>query len=199
MDNVMTLFAKGETRYGGVNIPDSTEWDTSVDNSNRLEGTEADVQYETRKTVAGVQSAPRNFTRRIKIVRNAGATTLQAGDVVKWSTGYIGRRVEKNDSAETKCAGVVIDLLTSNGCVQYDMCAIVIIGWNYCTKTALDGGITAGDRLHGTATGTVATMAAPSSDQEALDFALNVVGTCITTAATALTTVLCDVCTGRLP
>jgi hypothetical protein len=192
MDNVMTQFAKGETRYGGVNIPDSGDWSTSIDNSNFQEGAEADVQYETKKTAAGVQSAPRNFTRRIKIVRNAGATTLAAGDVVKYSATYQGRRVEKNASANGKCAGVVIDLLTSNGCVQYDMCAIVIDGWCYATKATGDGGITEGAIVLATNDGKVATAGAPGSDQNSFDYACNLIGTCVTTTTTE-TTVLINV------
>jgi hypothetical protein len=109
MDNVMTQFAKGETRYGGVNIPDSGDWSTSIDNSNFQEGAEADVQYETRKTAAGVQSAPRNFTRRIKIVRNAGATTLQAGDVLMVGTDCLDDgsrpRAKAGDRVEISAPG----------------------------------------------------------------------------------------------
>ena len=193
MDNVLTQFAKGETRYGGVNIPASTDWDTSVDNSNFQEGAEADVQYELRKTAAGVQSAPRNWKRRIMVVRNAGATTLQAGDVVKWSAGYHFRRVEKNASAEGKCAGVVIDLLTSNGCVQNDMCAIVRRGPCWTTKAASDGGIAEGVRALATNDGKVAATSAPTDAQDAFDFACRKVGTAMTTAATEATTVLLNV------
>lgn len=193
MDNVLTQFAKGETRYGGVNIPDSSLWDTSVDNSNFQEGAEADVQYELRKTAAGVQSAPRNWKRRIMIVRNAGATTLQAGDTVKWNASFHRRRVEKNDSAEGKCAGIVIDLLTSNGCVQYDMCAIVRSGPCWATKASGDGGIAEGVRVVSTAGGKVEAVSAPSDSQDAFDFACRKVGTAITTAVTGATTVLINV------
>jgi len=199
MDNVLTAMAKGETYYKGVHIPDSSDWDLGATASNKFEGTEFDIQYETAKTAAGVQASPRGFSRRIRIVRNAGATTLQAGDTVIYTATYQGRRVQKNTSANAKMAGVVIDLLTSNGCVQNDLCAIVVSGWNYCTKTAGDGGITEGDRVMATATGTVASAGAPGSDQNSFDYACNVVGRCITTVATAITTVLCDVCTGRLP
>jgi hypothetical protein len=193
MDNVLTQFAKGETRYGGVNIPDSGDWDTSIDNSNFQEGAEADVQYELKKTVAGVQSAPRNWKRRIMVVRNAGATTLAAGDAVKWSAGFHRRRVEKNASAEGKCAGIVIDVLTSNGCVQYDMCAIVRSGPCWATKATGDGGIAEGVRVIATSGGKVESVSAPSDAQDAFDFACRKVGTAIVTAATGASTVLINV------
>ena len=182
--NILSFVPRNGTRYGGVNIPDSGEWDSGVDASNKLEGMEGDVAFETAKTEAGPVSQTRQWFRRCRLVRNSGATTLQAGDAVEWTAAYVGRRVTKADTANARCAGVVIDTLPSTGCIQNDMCLIVTEGPNKCTKATGDGGITELAEVMTTAAGVVATVGTPGTNTEAFQFAARRVGIAMETVTT---------------
>jgi hypothetical protein len=105
-----------------------------------MEGISYSIENRGPRVESGMMSplrTPKN--RRVMVVRNQGATKLQAGDCVKWSAGYVGKRVAKNDVDGGPCAGVVIDILWPAGCVQYDLCFIVIEGPNLCAKNNAGG------------------------------------------------------------
>jgi hypothetical protein len=185
--NVVTPFGFRETYFKG-DLP--TDYAVK---SKQIEGLALAMEdLAPRTTPAGTSEKRSAAMRTVICVRNAGATALSAGDAVKWSAGYIGKRVTKNDATAGPIAGIVIDCLIGT-CIQYDLCWIVFDGPCVATKAASDGGIAEGDAVLSTNAGKVGPPGVtPSADTAtgALADAINHAGYCQTAALTTDTSVL---------
>ncbi len=185
MDAIMTMLRQGTTYFQG-DVPSSSYWA----NSTFLEGTVTKAAVFDEKTAAGVQGRTRNWQRIVMAVRNSGATTLQAGDVVKWTTRHA--RVTKNDTDDGEVAGIVIDNLNSNGCVQNDICLIVREGPCYANKSTSES-FSAGDVVKGDNGGKVTAIGAPADATAARNQAINNAGKVLADAAASASQVLINV------
>ncbi len=185
MDAIMTMLRQGTTYFGG-DVPSSQYWAESV----FLEGTETKGAVFDPKSEAGVQGRTRNWQRKVMAVRNSGATTLQAGDAVKWTTRHA--RVAKNDVDDGEIAGIVIDNLNSNGCVQNDICLIVRDGPCYANKSTSEA-MSAGDVVKGDNAGKVTAIGAPADATAARNQAINNAGKVLVDTAASASQVLINV------
>lgn len=138
-------FQLGTTYFGG----DATAIDVTV--ATNLEGQEYWVEDDdyTAGTVGSMGSRS-GRKRKVRIVRNMNATTALAKEMHKLQTGgsathaLNGRIDGKTTSAATK--GYPVDeFLGSAGCVQYDLCYVVVDGLAVVkTDTAGDTNISLG-------------------------------------------------------
>ena len=136
-----------------------------------IEGAPGESEFKTPKTEAGVVGKTRNWIRYVEGFQNAGATTLQAGDVCEWVVRHATAQI--TSAVDVEIAGIVLDNLDSNGCVQYDMYALCIGGPCWANK-AITEAVSAGDLLRASAVaGELTAQDAPASDTEARDQVLN--------------------------
>lgn len=132
-DNVTGLFKRGQT-YNGPNKTLSSSYGQSV-------GIEGTVRYfddvDPSSGSPGVKSKRSDRVQTAMIVRNVSGITLLPKRIVKWASGYRGRRVDGycNATAE-EVAGVVDERLGSSGVRNYDLFWIQVKGPCLC-KTGL--------------------------------------------------------------
>lgn len=114
-DSVTQLPKLGQTFFGGR--PDSA---TVYGQSVSLEGTPHD--FNDTAAVAGPDGRRSGRRRRAVLVRNASTLTLEAKRIVKWQSGFRGRRVDGYCNVDSEAvAGVVDDTIGSNGVVPGDL------------------------------------------------------------------------------
>jgi len=136
-----------------------------------IEGAPGESEFKTPKTAAGVIGKTRNWFRDVEGFQNAGATTLQAGDVCKWTVRHA--TAEITDAVDIEIAGIVLDNLDSNGCIQYDMYALCVGGPCWANKATTEA-VSAGALMRASAVaGELTAQDAPVSDTEARDQVLN--------------------------
>ena len=149
-----------------------------------LEGVEKEFPDIRRGQSAGVKVQSSGLKRVAVLMRNAGAATVNAGDVVVMETAYFGRRHNgKSGSAGIAVAGVIDPLLNSLGCRVGDMCWVFVEGPTEVNKAT--GDVTQGNRLLCTNDGKAAEYdSTPDDAAEAQQNSLLTFGTVMETTTT---------------
>lgn len=179
--NVAGIFQRGQTFYGpSATVPTGSDLGASVG----LEGTIMEFPDIEPGQGAGAKATRSGLKSKAVIMRNAGASTVAAKTVVVFETGYFGKRHNgASGTANIPVAGVIDPFLGSGGCRVGDLCWVFIEG--PCEVLKATGDVTQGNRLHCTNDGKVTEIdATPDNDAEAMDQALNCVGTVMTTTTT---------------
>ncbi len=134
-------FERGNTFWG----PGSTPADQT--SGKQYEGAEyrwEDVNYSNSGAVKPVRSELPVVTR---VVRNASSQTVLAKQVVKLKSTNHGQ-IDGQCIVEAEGPCVVVDEhLPSGGCLQYDLCHVVVEGPALVTNSSAASTITAGDRV----------------------------------------------------
>jgi len=141
-------FPVGSTFYGA---------DTTVINqteNSHLEGKEYLVEDEDLSNgTIGSTSSRSGRLRRLRIVRNMNATTLNAKEIAKLKINGSTKNV-MSGQVDGLCASYsdkgypVDEYLGSSGCPQYDLCYVVVDGYAKCkTDSAGDTNFGIGDVL----------------------------------------------------
>jgi hypothetical protein len=132
-DNVTGLFKRGQT-YNGPNKTLSSSYGQSVG----IEGNIRQFTDYTKPTSAGVVTKRSDRLQTAMVVRNTSGVNLLPKRLVKWATGYRGRRVDGYCNVDNEeVAGVVDELLPSTGVRNYDLFWLQVGGPAMCT-TAME-------------------------------------------------------------
>ncbi|MHC4431726.1 MAG: hypothetical protein ACYTBS_07795 [Planctomycetota bacterium] len=120
MDNVTTLFPRGKTYFDGATPP--TTFAQTIDLEGQLRRSDDMDPSNPRQRRSGRQCVCR-------AVRNVSGITLATKRVVKWATGFVGRRVDGYASTfyGNDAAGIVDDHL-SGGIPANDIGWLVVSG-----------------------------------------------------------------------
>lgn len=175
---------RGKTLYGSTDAIPST-----YDQSIGFEG----VKKTFRDVDFAATTSPKPMLSGLDVdcvlVRNASASALTPGLLVKYTTGYHGRRVAITSSANEACAGIVDPSLPAAGVRVGDLFWMIVKGPTLVSKTT--GGGT--DHAYMTAivtnnAGLGAASGTPADATAATALALNTVGRVLVAPTTAATT-----------
>jgi len=133
MSTVTVLPKQGQTFFGGQ-VPSATSFGQTV----ALEGTVKEWPDNITTSGVGADGRRSGRTRRSLLVRNTAAFKLLPKRVVKWQSGFRGRRVDGYCAvSDEACAGVVDDAIASTGVEIGDLFWLYRQGPTI-TRTALD-------------------------------------------------------------
>lgn len=117
MSNVTGLFKRGSTYNQGTTATLTSSYGTS-------QGIEGHIGYFKDEVVStgGIKTLRSDRIQKCMVVRNTSAGALLPKRVVKWATGYVGRRVDGYTTVDNAwAAGVVDERLPAAGVPQYDL------------------------------------------------------------------------------
>lgn len=133
MSNVTGLFERGKT-YNGPNKTLSSSYGQSVG----IEGSIRQFNDVTKPTSSGAVVQRSDRVQTAMVVRNVSGISLVPKRLVKWKSGYRGRRVDGYCNVDNEeVAGVVDEMLPSSGVRNYDLFWLQVGGPAMCT-TAKD-------------------------------------------------------------
>jgi hypothetical protein len=182
--NAGPTFGLGGTYCGAAGTISST-YGASLD----YEGIERQFEdIDWTVTTPGPKVKLSQMYLKARLVRNASAGALTPGKIVKYTTGYYGRRVAITSAANEQCAGIVDPALPSAGVRVGDLFWMIFYGPTLVQKTtgastdhALATKIVTNSSGVGVASGT------PADATAATALALNTVGSVMLAPTTAAT------------
>lgn len=184
-ENVAGLPNRGKTFYG----PTATIPTTYGADSLAIEGSVHVFEDVTIPTSPGARVKRSNYRQKCVLVRNTGASSLVAGAVQKWETGYRGRRTDGNSSAANgEIAGVVDPFLGAAVVRAGDLYWLVIKGRVTAAK-ATGTAHTEGDLLACDTGGKLTAIGTPGTDTAAMEYADTAAGRAYADAGSSDTTV----------
>ena len=130
---------RGQTVYRGMTPPTSFEAQTT-----QLEGTlQSFKDVEPSSTAVGAKTYRTNRDVICRLMRNVSGITIQRRRLVTHASGYWNKRFDGYATLDNAAnvAGVVDEHLNSTGCVDNDMCWVVVNGPTLC-RTSLAGDAT---------------------------------------------------------
>ena len=117
MSNVTALPKQGQTFFGGQ-VPSATAYGQTAS----IEGTRMEFTDNVAASGQGADGRRSGRTRRCILVRSTADVTLLPKRVVKWQSGFRGRRVDGYcNVADEAVAGIVDPDLGSSGVVKGDL------------------------------------------------------------------------------
>lgn len=182
--NVSIMPNLGKTWYGDQ-VPHASEWGATVHH----EGTEA-WKDDIDPGVTGVQQRRSNRQRLFVLVRNTSGGALLPREVIKFQSGFIGKRVDGYPAADGKGDGVVDENLPAAGVQANDLFWVCIEG-PHLAKIAASA-IAAETLMIADAAGVAKAMGAPIDATAARNQAINMLGRVIKASVATDTQILVD-------